>query len=532
MLLLVTLLSLFTCLGLANNAYAIDVEPEFTRIKEKIEEIGWPLFYVNTNDTVLVYPNEWLFANNSFAKDVKNFGTLLSGNTIVNGKYTQDADGRLGIFVSDGESSVVVVKGSADIDGALETEVLSEPTSEGYLILAASEGVNGTFSEVRSSTDLLLGVIYDPTEVWLLVLGKGGRMTSLEKFAPRIAGNIKDVLFNATNAQYGQLTARLAAIRSGVNGVTLQGLSQEPMSQQYSKRTLSCGKQKIAQVTEELHWDFWASASGVFSRINNVGDLPSLNSITGYFSMGADYRINQVFNVGTYAGYQTSLARSSNGRLRNNGLKYGLYGTAQWNGFYLNGIVGGGANFFNVKRPVDFSNHDWKTQGNPFAGEVDSLLGAGYEHRWNSWTFGINNSIQYTYVGVSAFTQGGAETKGTNLNVKVDGQNPSSLVYTLGGNISYLWEIVPNYHILPTVGMYWQHEFLNRGQRIGARYANGIGGPYYFNSRSGTRNNAFGTVGITTQLGPRFGTFAYYTPQFGGKQIYSNAILLGANFNF
>gem|GEM_PF-5675122 len=26
--------------------------------------------------------------------------------------------------------------------------------------------------------------------------------------------------------------------------------------------------------------------------------------------------------------------------------------------------------------------------------------------------------------------------------------------------------------------------------------------------------------------------FAYYTPQFGGNRIYSNAILVGANFNF
>ncbi len=488
--------------------------------------------------SVLVQPYGILSGIGTLTGDIMNSGVVSPGNSIgtltINGNYTQGPDGILFTQVSNGNSDLLTVGGSVYLDGTLEIEALSEPVNEGYLILSGSKEINGTFSEVIAADDLLVGLIYDPTEVWIAILGKGKplRMTSLEKFAPRVAANIKDVLFNATNAQYGQLTARLAAIRSGVNNVFLEGLSREPMSEQYNKRTLYCGERKVAYANKELHWDIWASASGVFSRINAVSDLPRLNSITGYFNVGVDYRINQVLNVGMYAGYQTSLARYSNGRLRNNGLKYGLYGTTQWNGFYMNAIAGGGVNLFNLKHSVDFAHHNWKTRGNPFAGELDSLLGVGYEHRWNSWTFGINNSVQYTYLGISEFTQGESKTKGTNLDVRVGSQNPSSLIYTLGGNVSYLWKIAPNYHILPTVGMYWQHEFLNRGQQIGARYANGMGVPFYFNSQSAARNNAFGTVGITTQIGSRFGTFAYYTPQFGGNQIYSNGFVVGANVNF
>ncbi len=487
---------------------------------------------------VLIQPGGVLSGIGTLAGNVLNSGVVSPGNGIgpltIKGNYTQTIEGTQLTELSCTHSDLLAVGGSANLDGRLYVLPLSAPTSEGYKILTASDGVKGTFSEVSTPEDLLVEVLYDPTEVWVLVLGVGKpmRMIALEKFTPRIAGNIKDVLFNVTNAQYGQLTTRLAAIRSGVQGITLQGLSQEPMVQQYSKRALPPDKQILKPISEELNWDIWTSASGVFSKINNVRDLPSTNSITGLFMLGADHRINKIVNVGVYAGYQSTWARQSNARLRSNGVKFGLYGTAQWKGFYLNGIVGGGANSFNIKHSFDYAKRPWTTRGNPFAGELDSLLGAGYEHRVGPWKFGVNNSVQYTYVGVSAFTQNTGDHKTRNLNVRVGSQNPSSLVYTLGGNVSYLWQIASNYQILPTLGMYWQHEFLNYGQRIGSRLANGKGVPFYFQSQSGARNNAFGVAGITAQIGSRLGAFVHYTPQFGGAQLYSNAILVGLNFNF
>ena len=487
---------------------------------------------------VLIRANGVLSGIGTLAGSVVNSGWVSPGNSIgtltIKGNYTQTAEGSQFTKIAGTSSDLLVVGGSANLDGSLYVLPLSAPTSEGYKILTASGGITGVFTEVSTPEDLLVEVLYDSKEVWVLVLGVGKpmRMIALEKFTPRIAGNIKDVLFNVTNAQYGQLTTRLAAIRSGVEGITIQGLSQEPMVQQYGKRALSPDKQILKSTHEELNWDIWTSASGVFSKINNVRDLPSTNSITGLFMLGADHHINKIVNVGVYAGYQSTWARYSDTRLRSHGMKFGLYGTAQWGGFYLNGIVGGGANAFNIKHSFDYAKRSWTTRGNPFAGELDSLLGAGYEHRVGPWTFGVNNSIQYTYVGVSAFTQNIGDPKTRNLNVRVGSQTPSSLVYTLGGNISYLWKITPNSQVLPTLGMYWQHEFLNYGQTISSRLANGRGVPFYFQSRSGARNNAFGVAGITAQIDSRVGAFAYYTPQCGGNQIYSNAILVGLNFNF
>ena len=260
-----------------------------------------------------------------------------------------------------------------------------------------------------------------------------------------------------------------------------------------------------------------------------MSDLPSLHTIVGVFNVGTDCRINEIVNIGIYTGYEGFKSWYANGSwMRSNGVKFGLYGTAQWNGFYLNGILGGGANFLNLNRSIDILESHRMARSHPFAVELDSLLGGGYEYKLGSWIFGVNTSIQYTYVGISPFSESGAN----NFNVRVSNQNPSSLLYALGASIAYLWEISPNYRILPTVGLSWQHEFLNYGQRISARFANGLGAPFYFYGSDGARNTAFGMAGITVQLGCRFGAYAYYNPQFGGGQIVSHGLLIGLNYNF
>jgi uncharacterized protein YhjY with autotransporter beta-barrel domain len=337
------------------------------------------------------------------------------------------------------------------------------------------------------------------------------------------------------------------------------------MMEQFQKRS-SKNIRTPVYIRENTNWNIFAVASGVFSKINNVRDLPSTSSTTGYFGGGVDYRIHPYANFGIYAGYQGIWGKYFNGSiLRANGVKYGLYGTVQCPGFlsrnslpparlasglskfgvqtprvqlednfYLNAIVGGGANCLNQTRYINvdlmFSKSDRTARSHPFAGEFDSLLGAGYEVQLSAWRLGLNTSLQYTYLGIRAFNESGAG----NLNVRTSAQNPSSLVYTLGANISYLWEIAPNSVILPTIGLYWQHEFLNKAQLIGARFDNGRGTSFNIYTRAAARNNAFGAIGITAQIGRQFTAYAYYNPQFGGNGVLvsSQGITVGIAYGF
>ncbi len=540
-----------------------------------------------SSTNVLINTSGTLGGVGTIAGNVTNSGVIRPGTNptspgllSISGNYVQNSNGTMVIAIASATSyDQLAIGGTANLDGTLEVELLGgfvPNTSSVFTILTAAGGVSGTFSNMDFPEGFPLQIFYDPNDVRLAFTGtptplippspsgpspsvvgtsgKGGIKVeeivqeavvaaeevgeiefllallgiSFEELIPAMAGNVKDILFNVINNQYGQLTTRMAAIRSGVNEIALQGLSQEPMAQAFSKHQ-TYAKRVIAYGAEVDHWDIFASASGVFSKLNNVGDLPSARSIAGLFCVGADNNLNQNVSIGVYTGYQGLKSWYANGSwLRSNGVKFGLYATAQWEGFYLNGIVGGGANSLNFSRNINLRDTQLRARSHPFVGELDSLLGGGYEYRLGSWILGANNSIQYTYLGGPSFTESGAE----NLNVRVDKRNASSLVYTLGGNISYLWELAPNCKVLPTAGLSWQHEFLNYGQRIDAAFANGTGTPFFFNSPTAARSNAFGIIGITTQIGSHLGAWVYWTTQWGGGQIYANGFQVGLGYSF
>jgi outer membrane autotransporter protein len=85
---------------------------------------------------------------------------------------------------------------------------------------------------------------------------------------------------------------------------------------------------------------------------------------------------------------------------------------------------------------------------------------------------------------------------------------------------------------MPTVGLSWQHEFLDYGQNISGSFDNGNGPGFTFASMDGARNQAFGTAGISAQLGQHFGGYVYYNPIFGSKQVSSQGIVAGLNYSF
>jgi len=351
----------------------------------------------------------------------------------------------------------------------------------------------------------------------------------LEQLIPTLALSLKEVFFNAANVQYAQLADRLGAVREGVAGMSLNGLSQEPMTQQmnsHEEKLMKGGS--FLEGPKTSPWKIFANASGIFSKITSAADLPRQSAVTGYFSVGGDYQINKHMSAGIYGGYQGIRSWYADGSwLKSNGVKFGLYGTGEWNHFYVNTMVGGGFSGVELKRAIyTAGGKQWMAGSRPTVWEINSLLGGGYELPLGAWRIGINNSIQYTYLGISSFKESGAR----NLGVQLGRQNPNSLVTTLGGSIAYRWELGDHCAIVPKIGLSWQREFLNYGQWIPGAF---VGGPgFYLTSTTGARNNAFGTAGCMAQLGRHVAAYGYYNPQFGGGDIVAHAFLIGLNYNF
>jgi outer membrane autotransporter protein len=215
--------------------------------------------------------------------------------------------------------------------------------------------------------------------------------------------------------------------------------------------------------------------------------------------------------------------------MRSNGIRFGGYGTAHWNGFYLNSIVGAGFHSLGLNRVIALNDDDrWVARGNPGASELDFLLGGGYEYNLGKWRFGVNASGQYTYLGIGGYQETGAG----NLDLKVGGQHPGSLMSTVGASVSYIWDITPNIKVVPVAGLSWQHQFSDYSDNIYASFYGGRGPSFFFPSAKGERDDMYGMAGLSLQLGSHFGLFLYYNPIFGGREVLSHGFLTGLNYSF
>jgi outer membrane autotransporter protein len=362
----------------------------------------------------------------------------------------------------------------------------------------------------------------------------------LDVVAPQQVAGIKDIIFSAANMHYTRINDRLASIRAGVHGTSLNGI--RPSALQH--HALNCRKDygenqetnQSPSYASSPQWNMFATASGMFSSISGIDGFPRQRATTGYFSTGGDCYLGDGMSIGIYAGYQG--VRSNNGHTSNhgshdsNGIKYGVYGTSSWNGFYVNATIGGGHNDHTLRRAFGTANNQWAMRSNPWSGELASQLGVGYEFKLGRWMLGTNSSMQYTYLLVSSVEETGA----ANLNVRSERQNVGSLVGTLGTTVAYLWNVATGYQITPRLGLAWQHEFLNYGEMIAAAFNNGNainGKAYHFSYQGikGNRNTAFATAGVSASLGKSVWCYAYYVPQLGTK-ITSHSVMLGVSYTF
>jgi len=365
----------------------------------------------------------------------------------------------------------------------------------------------------------------------------------LDVVAPQQVAGIKDIIFSAANMHYMQISDRLASIRAGVRGTSLIGIRPSALRGHAPNYRKDHGESRemTSQVSfcEGLpQWSMFATASGIFSSIAAGTDGFSRQHVTtGHFSAGGDCYLNERMSIGVFAGYQGVRSRndssaSCHSSHDSDGIKYGIYGTSSWNGFYVNAIIGGGHNDHTLRRTFGTANNQWAMRSNPWSGELASQLGVGYEFKLGGWTLGTNSSMQYTYLLISSVE----ETGGGNLNVRSERQDVGSLVGTLGTTATYSWNIATGYQVTPRLGLAWQHEFLNYGEMVAAAFNNGsaINGRAYrfgYQGIKGNRNTAFATAGASASLGKLVWCYAYYVPQLGAK-IASHSVVLGISYAF
>ncbi|HAS51491.1 MAG TPA: hypothetical protein DCS21_07030, partial [Gammaproteobacteria bacterium] len=201
-------------------------------------------------------------------------------------------------------------------------------------------------------------------------------------------------------------------------------------------------------------------------------------------TMGVDYRFSDESILGvalSYIATDTDI-NSSSDYLDARGYGLTLYGMHYFSDqFYVDGMVNYGRNDYNQQRSVAYqlSNADVNQR---FDSDYDGRqlfaeIGVGYQFTQGNLTFGPEARISYLDVQVNAFQESALDSHpGSAWAVAMDEQNLQSLVSSLGGRASYLFN-QPWGTLEPQVELSWLHEFKDNNRLASGRFVEGAAVP-------------------------------------------------------
>ncbi len=526
------------------------------------------------------------FVNNGRLRPGNSVGTIT-----FNGAFTQGSGGLTEIEVADVNSfDLVVINGAATLAGGLQVTAVNGTAfnfGNKYQFLTASGGITGGYDWVAMSSGYrgrfttganntqgtllvapqsytqvaitpnqervaaalnafipggivhpggdshgpILGTAYsqslngtdrDVVSLALDELTAAQYPAAFEAIMPSIYASIPTMAFNQANALNTSLFQRMWMQRINGKGFSTRGMALAPMQAEMGGMD---DMQNIAiNPARDRNWGAFVDGNGIFATANSAGALQDYHSQSGGVAAGASYKWNDNIATGVYAGYQGLKAQYDNGsRLTDNAVRFGGFGTFGLGGWYLNGLAGGAWHTYDVDRAIEFGTIDRTANGKPGAGEFDVALATGYDIKTGRFTFGPVTSMQYTYIGVQGFNETGADA----LNLGVNRYNASSLLYSLGGQVAYRWEIGKKFAVTPMLSASWQHEFMQNAYPINAAFnTSGPASPFFFQTSQPQQDYFYGGAGMGFEIGETWNAGVYWNAAAG------NADLVSQNFYF
>ena len=545
-------------------------------------QLGGGTIIVNgclTAPTLNIFGSSLLGGSGLIAGNVINSGVVSPGNSpgtmTINGSYTQTTAGTLAMEVGAGAYDRLVVNGAASLGGTLSVSTVDGGTlafGDTCQFLTASGGITGAFDTISmpsgyrgrfllgsaSTTGTLLVAPQSYTQVAVtpnearaagaldafIPAASGDRFTvsvaldelttsqypaAFEQIMPSIYASIPTLAFNQANALNTSMFQRMWMQRISGAGFSSSGMAMEPM--QTHLQTAAADKKTVLPVEPaRKDWGVFADGNGIFATANSGGALQDYRSQSGGVTAGASYKWNDNFATGVYAGYQGLVAQYDGGsRLTDNAVRFGGFGTVGVGGAYFNGLVGGAYHGYDVSRNIEFGTVNRTARGKPGAGEFDLALATGYDFKAGRFTFGPSTSMQYTYLGVQGFNETGADS----LNLDVQGYNSSSLLYSLGAQVAYRWEIMKHFAVTPMLSANWQHEFMQNAYPINAAF--NTGGPsssFYFETSRPQQDYFYAGAGLGFDFGDTWKASFFYNAAAGNQDLVSHNIYLSIGAKF
>jgi len=478
--------------------------------------------------------NTGLFLNNgNFTGTFVNLGTLSGtggltgtlantgivapgtpyGTMTVNGSYSQTSSGTFQVAVApSGQASRLNVTGATGT-AALAGSVLAQVQPGGsyaprttYLILQATGGLTGTFSNVTSSSPFLLpSLSYDADNVYL-TLQIGGFATAALNPQQQAIANVLDGTAATATGDYATVLSALATlspaqvqpILTALSGTNYAGFSSAMVQgAQFFMNNFasqaggggSSGSNRVAlaeacdvacDVSGPQRWGAWGGAIGGLGTIGAGTPQGAVTYNAGGFAAGLDRAFTDSFRGGVTVGYSagTQWVSGFSGQGNSDTVQVGLYGNYAAGPFYTDGLLGYAYSSNRMTRQIVIPGLAPRTAfGQTGANQVFGQLEAGCRLDVGARA----DAFIKPFARLQAYTgtqNGFTETGAQSLNLSVAQQTTNSLRSVIGAQFGASMDMGWQNRLAMQLRLGWSHEYADVGRPVTAALSGAPASPF------------------------------------------------------
>jgi outer membrane autotransporter protein len=354
-------------------------------------------------------------------------------------------------------------------------------------------------------------------------------------------------------AQFDNIKARLAALRSGSGGDHFGGLAFSspegvlPLGKLGETALGFDGKpaEKKAEVGGGFdRWGFFASGTFGDGSANARAETPGYGFHSGGVTAGVDYRANDHMIVGVSAGYAnySSNVDVVGGGLDTRGWSLSAYASFfRQDNWYVDGVLTWGHNDYDINRRIIYTlttntGTDSVNQTATSSSSGTTLAGAltiGRDFSKGPWSFGPYLRGTWTRTDFGSYQENMVSSQtGSGLGLAVQSRSMKDVSSVLGAKVNYAssqsWGV-----LMPHAEVEWEHDFENNPDSITAHFLQDpTSTPFQLGGDSIDTDFFRLGLGLSFQFAHGRSGFIYYEKILGLSGITQNNIALGFRMEF
>lgn len=373
---------------------------------------------------------------------------------------------------------------------------------------------------------------------------------ALDELLPNTqAAQARSSLLTASR-QFETLNARIAALRSGTQGGSFDGLALNGPNGSVSMGALMSAftgdNANNSEVGADFQrWGFFASGSIGSGDADAAGLTPSYDFDINGLTVGVDYRQSDKFIFGAAIGYNnqdTKLAPGQGG-VDASGYTLSAYGTYfKSSSWYTDTVLTFGKNNYDLVRQINYTVPDGlggfttvnQTARSDSGGDLLSFGATlGRDFQKGGWSIGPYGRVLYTRLNFDRIQETLVSSgPGAGLALIVEERSLDSLASVIGSKftkaISTSWGV-----LTPHFQIEWEHEFNSDPGAAVARFVNDPSGTAIVLSDSPYDSNFFRIgLGLSAIMSKGRSAFFYYDKAIGRDGISQDNLALGLRMEF